>query len=414
MPFKPAFLALGFFAMTSHAQAPLIEQARAAESRGEPLRAYFLYRSAAEQGDAEAAYALGHYLQSGQHVVQDLPAALHWYSQAADAGIPGADTAYGELDDLATPDEHALRSRAIRGDADAMRELAHYYRQGHHFIHDPHKAAHWQAQARLTLERAAAQGDIRALVTLAEDSPSAEALPLLQQALSLSSDDRQMTRAILHDLGELALAGHDLEGLARYQAQAASHDLAAHYAEIKGLIHLARREYAQAQAALADLKPASPRAHYALGVLHERAGDNDAARNHFQHAAAYADKYETAAILWQHGANPDIARAEYRLAQLDARAGHPDAARQWLAQAAARGLSPAQYRLAQAFIAEKDWLAARYWLEEAAARAHPDALRALAELYDAGHIAPDAGLSAAETAKALRTRADSLPAAEDD
>ena len=54
-------------------------------------------RSAAEQGDAQAQFALGTMYRDGQGVAQDHAAALRWWRKAAELGVVDAQLALGNI-----------------------------------------------------------------------------------------------------------------------------------------------------------------------------------------------------------------------------------------------------------------------------------------------------------------------------
>jgi TPR repeat protein len=69
--------------------------AEAANDRGDYATALRLFRSLAEQGDADAQYRLGHMYFVGQGIPQDYAETLKWYRRAADQGLSLAQFALG-------------------------------------------------------------------------------------------------------------------------------------------------------------------------------------------------------------------------------------------------------------------------------------------------------------------------------
>ena len=71
------------------------EDATKAYNRGDYKTAYRLFKSLAEQGDANAQYNLGISYQKGKGVPQNDAEAVKWYRRAAEQGIPEAQNKLG-------------------------------------------------------------------------------------------------------------------------------------------------------------------------------------------------------------------------------------------------------------------------------------------------------------------------------
>jgi len=135
-------------------------------------QAVYWFRKAAEQGDADAQYALGNLYNYGHgplstelimhgHTAQVGQAAL-WYRKAAEQGDADAQDALGDLYDsdqgeLQDYEQAAFwyRRAAEQGDADAQESLGNLYRDGDGVPKDATEAAAW-------FRKAAEQGDARA------------------------------------------------------------------------------------------------------------------------------------------------------------------------------------------------------------------------------------------------------------
>lgn len=374
---------LGIGTIRLLALAMACHMAHAADNGDSDVQAYYRLKTLAEQGDAEAAYALGQRLEAGEGIVQDLPGAFYWYEQAAQGGVEAAKQAWGELDDLATPDADEMFARAITGDAYAMLELGDLYARGYHVPQDSRKAQHWRAQARDLLVQEAQAGDVRAQWRLAlllrgEDDVLARDWLERAHALARGKDDAY-ERTVLSDLAAVLLQMGDGGSAEKYYRDVADLELKSAFAQTLGILHFRSGDKAGAQSWLLQASVPTRAVHYYLGRLYEDAQDIPKARGHYLQAAEYTPKYENAAILWQAGGDPCIAAAEYRLGGLAANSGNGEQARQWYAQAGKRGHAHAQYELGRDFLARGDAISAQYWLEQAAANRHQEALLALAE-----------------------------------
>lgn len=126
---------------SSHAQRRLgdINIQRATETDVPDERQSFLevarnwYQQAAQQGNAQAALALARLLQNGQGGAADETAALPFFLQAAEAGLPGADLELGLLLIQTNKFEEALswiQSAAEDGDHHAQALLSKFYLLG--------------------------------------------------------------------------------------------------------------------------------------------------------------------------------------------------------------------------------------------------------------------------------------------
>jgi uncharacterized protein len=88
MKLRVAYAALLMLAAVAGAAiAGPLGDAEAANDRGDYATALRLFRSLAEQGNADAQYHLGHMYFVGQGIPQDYAEALKWYRLAADQGL---------------------------------------------------------------------------------------------------------------------------------------------------------------------------------------------------------------------------------------------------------------------------------------------------------------------------------------
>jgi uncharacterized protein len=85
------------FALTEHAIADSISDAEDAFDAGDYEKAAMLFRSLADQGDAEAQINLGMMYYRGQGVPQDYLEAVTWYRLAAKQGNPFAQLDLGMM-----------------------------------------------------------------------------------------------------------------------------------------------------------------------------------------------------------------------------------------------------------------------------------------------------------------------------
>lgn len=136
-----------------------------------PDEAFRLYRSAAEQGDAEAHAALASFYAGGRGVAKDEKLALLHFSKAADLGDPlsinvVADAhARGTLGTAAvdaTQSARAIRRAAEQNHPPAVEALAGAFTSGRFGIApDGTQAAQWQARAEALRKQARATGRTR-------------------------------------------------------------------------------------------------------------------------------------------------------------------------------------------------------------------------------------------------------------
>ena len=81
--------------ITGLAVAGPFEDATKAYNRGDYKTAYSLFKSLAEQGDANAQYKFGILYQKGRGVPQNDAEAVKWYRRAAEQGLPEAQNKLG-------------------------------------------------------------------------------------------------------------------------------------------------------------------------------------------------------------------------------------------------------------------------------------------------------------------------------
>lgn len=376
----------------------LFAAAFAHAQENESVHTYLDNKTKAEQGDAQAAFALGSQLANGRGVAQNLPEGFYWLEEAANARITGADTSWGDLDSLADPDLDQLFGEALLGNVEAMLELADLYRRGNHAPVNIYQAQHWREAALAELRLGAGENNIKDITLLARlvrrDNPQ-EAPALLARALFLVHKmPANEERAGLYDEVVAQTADyleHTLNAplAADFYAQMREDNHKNAAARTSGIIHCQLGDYAQAKDWLGK-ESAPPEAYYGnqrardycLGRIAEVVEkDPAAARTHYENIFThFSEKYENASLLWGYGGDAWVACGEYRLAGLADPATQEG--RQWLEKAAARGHARAQFQLGEQFAQSGDKVSARYWLEQAAANGHLDALESLAALAE--------------------------------
>jgi len=136
-----------------------IEEAYAAYDNGNYSRALALFTRYAEDGDAEAEYALGGMYYDGKGVKQDLEQAARWLLKAAEHGLPDAQLFLGSLyyDGAGVKQDFEAAFKwyvlaAGSGNIDAEFNLGYMYEYGLGVSIDCDKAEAWYL-------RAANQGD---------------------------------------------------------------------------------------------------------------------------------------------------------------------------------------------------------------------------------------------------------------
>jgi TPR repeat protein len=109
----------------------------AAYSRGDYATALSLWRSLADQGDANAQYTLGYMYDNGEGVPENDVEAVRWYRLAAGQGLPSAQTEMGFMyangEGVPENDVEAVlwyRLAADQGDAQAQHNLGFMYANG--------------------------------------------------------------------------------------------------------------------------------------------------------------------------------------------------------------------------------------------------------------------------------------------
>src|SRR5512142_452260 len=90
-PVATAFLLISLF-MAGPASAGSIDDAKKAYASGDHKKAVGIYRPLAEQGDAEAQYALGYMYRNGEGVPRDYVKAYMWFTLAIER-LPRLDNA---------------------------------------------------------------------------------------------------------------------------------------------------------------------------------------------------------------------------------------------------------------------------------------------------------------------------------
>lgn len=147
--FATLFLLLASLPSVARAQDELVE-ARAAYARGEFQAAVVVLRSAADAGNATAAFELALMHANGFGVRPDLRVAASWLRRAADAGHVDAQYEYGALvyrGQAVVQDRreaaHWFRLAAERGHASAQLNLGLMYERGDGVRQDNIEAHKW-------------------------------------------------------------------------------------------------------------------------------------------------------------------------------------------------------------------------------------------------------------------------------
>jgi TPR repeat protein len=121
--------------VTAHSEP--FEDALDAYLRGDYREASRLFKTMAEQGDADAQFNLGFQYFHGQGVPQDYAEAVKWYRRAAEQGKAAAQSNLGFLYNVGqgVPQDYAEAAKwyqrvAAQGDADAQLNLGFLYFHG--------------------------------------------------------------------------------------------------------------------------------------------------------------------------------------------------------------------------------------------------------------------------------------------
>ena len=117
--------------------AQTFDESLAAYDRGDYATAHRGFRNLAEQGDANAQYALGVMFDTGEGVPQDYAEALKWYRRAAEQGNDDAQNSLGNMFDSGegVPQDYAeamrwYRRAAEQGNAKAQFNLGVMFHSG--------------------------------------------------------------------------------------------------------------------------------------------------------------------------------------------------------------------------------------------------------------------------------------------
>ncbi|MBI5244732.1 MAG: sel1 repeat family protein [Elusimicrobia bacterium] len=142
------------------AAAESVAEAKSALKRRDFVRAVTLFREAALQGNAEAQYFMGTFLENGSKgVPRDSAQAIEWYKKAAKQGYSPAQfwLALDYYSGSSVPKDYDqglawLKKAGNQGNADAQMELGHVFEDGTGVAKDYVEAARWY-------RKAAEQGD---------------------------------------------------------------------------------------------------------------------------------------------------------------------------------------------------------------------------------------------------------------
>jgi hypothetical protein len=125
--------------------------------RGSQAKACRAFRFAAQQGHAQAQFALAHAYHYGRGITRDEVEALRWAKASARSGQPQALVLAGDILQDTTPDEAEsyyrqavplLRGQADQGDGEASFALGYLYRNGRGVVQDPVEALTWMLIAQ--------------------------------------------------------------------------------------------------------------------------------------------------------------------------------------------------------------------------------------------------------------------------
>ena len=151
------------------------ERGKSYEDEGNEIKAAKWYLKAAEQGNADAQYALG-------QLLVDVEKSLQWYERASAQGHAGATSSIGQIYWYGSIDVKKDRAEAAKwyrkaaelykkaseqGDADAMEMLAFYYKDGKGVKMDKAEASKWFCKAVEQYRKAAQGGNADAMYNLA-------------------------------------------------------------------------------------------------------------------------------------------------------------------------------------------------------------------------------------------------------
>jgi len=160
-----------------------LTRAEQAYSAGDYSGAVALWQPLAENGDAQAQFALGNAYERGHGVVPDIQEAARWYRSAAQSGLPQAQYNLGNLylngqgvEEDAVTAVGLFRLAAEQGFFPAQFNLAYAYDQGVGVRQDRAQAATWYARAAI-----GGSGDaMQRLSELRREGVVPAALPALQ------------------------------------------------------------------------------------------------------------------------------------------------------------------------------------------------------------------------------------------
>lgn len=184
----------------------------AALERQDYATARRIFRALAEQGQADAQYALGVTYEQGEGVPQDDTLAVSWYRKAAEQGDASGQRALGFMyfNGRGVPQDHAAalnwyRKAAEQGEAEAQNAIGHMYSEGLGGVSQDYAAAlSWY-------RKAAEQGVARAQFTLGwryrrgrqgVSRDYAAALNLYRKAADQGFAGAQFELGLMYGLGE--------------------------------------------------------------------------------------------------------------------------------------------------------------------------------------------------------------------
>ena len=139
-----------------------INEAYSALEKENYTQAFSIFKQYAEQGDAEAQYALGTLYYEGKGINQDIQQSVNWMQKAAEQGLADAQLALGDLyfngegvkQDYDTAVKLYLLA-ANKGNVDAHFNMGYMFEYGFGVAKNCDKAEEWYSKA-------ASQGDEKA------------------------------------------------------------------------------------------------------------------------------------------------------------------------------------------------------------------------------------------------------------
>lgn len=131
-----------------------LDGARSAYEKGNYTHAFSMYKEYAEQGDADAQYALGVLYYDGKGVIKDIQQSAKWITKAAEKGVTKAQLFLGNLyfagEGMKQDYEDAIKwylLAAKKGNVDAQFNMGLMYENGFGVAVDCDRAHEWYSKA---------------------------------------------------------------------------------------------------------------------------------------------------------------------------------------------------------------------------------------------------------------------------